>query len=134
MLAEFGHIFLIGAFCLSILQLVKSTRSLISSSDIVTFEASKKTFFLTNSMLFLSFFILIMCFVKSDFSVLNVYNNSHTNKPLIYKISGTWGNHEGSLSMWLGILGIYGNFLILKSRNLKSMHISNHNQNQEGIK
>ena len=118
MLAEFGHIFLIGAFCLSILQLVKSTRSLLSSSDIVTFEASKKTFFLTNSMLFLSFFILIMCFVKSDFSVLNVYNNSHTNKPLIYKISGTWGNHEGSLSMWLGILGIYGNFLILKSRNL----------------
>ena len=55
-----------------------------------------------------SFFSLIISYVISDFSILNIYNNSHTNKPLLYKISGTWGNHEGSLLMWLAMLGLYG--------------------------
>ena len=59
-------------------------------------------------MIITSFLILIFNYINSDFSILNVYNNSHTNKPLIYKISGAWGNHEGSLLMWLSILSIYG--------------------------
>ena len=52
----------------------------------------------------ISFFSLIYAFVISDFSNITVYNNSHTLKPLFYKISGAWGNHEGSLLLWLLVL------------------------------
>ncbi len=55
----------------------------------------------------LSFFTLIIGFVYSDFSLINVYENSHTAKPLFYKIAGTWGNHEGSLLLWVNILVIF---------------------------
>ena len=52
----------------------------------------------------ISFLCLIFSFVISDFSNETVFNNSHTTKPLFYKISGTWGNHEGSLLLWLLVL------------------------------
>ena len=55
----------------------------------------------------LAFFTLMFAYVTSDFSVAVVAENSHTAKPLIYKISGVWGNHEGSMILWLLILGIY---------------------------
>ena len=55
----------------------------------------------------LSFFTLIIGFVNSDFSLINVYENSHTSKPFFYKIAGTWGNHEGSLLLWINILVIF---------------------------
>ncbi len=56
----------------------------------------------------ISFLCLIISYVNSDFSVVNVYQNSHSLKPLIYKISGAWGNHEGSMLMLLCILNFYG--------------------------
>ena len=49
----------------------------------------------------ISFLCLVFSFIISDFSNETVFNNSHTTKPLFYKISGTWGNHEGSLLLWL---------------------------------
>ena len=55
----------------------------------------------------ISFLSLIFAFIYSDFSNLAVYNNSHTTKPLFYKISGTWGNHEGSLLLWLLVLSLF---------------------------
>src|SRR5215471_10628252 len=55
----------------------------------------------------LAFFTLMYAYITSDFSVLAVAENSHTAKPLIYKISGVWGNHEGSMVLWLLILGAY---------------------------
>ena len=58
-------------------------------------------------MVLVSFFSLIYAFFISDFSNETVYNNSHTTKPLFYKISGTWGNHEGSLLLWLLVLTIF---------------------------
>ena len=61
----------------------------------------------------LSFISLMYCYVTSDFSVANVYQNSHTSKPLIYKISAVWGNHEGSMLLWLLVLCIF-NYLIFK--------------------
>ena len=54
-----------------------------------------------------SFFGLVLSFVVSDFSNETVFNNSHTTKPLFYKISGTWGNHEGSLLLWLLVLTLF---------------------------
>ena len=55
-----------------------------------------------------SFCVLIWAFVQSDFSLALVYENSHTAKPLLYKISGVWGNHEGSMLLWVLILTVFG--------------------------
>ena len=56
----------------------------------------------------LSFATLIHAYVTSDFSVVNVAENSHTAKPLLYKITGVWGNHEGSMLLWVFILSLFG--------------------------
>ena len=55
-----------------------------------------------------SFLSLMTAYITSDFSNFNVFQNSHSDKPLIYKISGTWGNHEGSILLWLSMISIYG--------------------------
>ena len=72
---------------------------------------------------FLSFALLIYSHVVSDFNVLNVFQNSHTTKPFIYKVSGVWGNHEGSLLLWILILTIF-NYFIFKLYNNNSIFIS----------
>ena len=61
----------------------------------------------------LSFFTLILGFINSDFSLVNVYENSHTTKPLFYKIAGTWGNHEGSLLLWVNILVLFSYLFLI---------------------
>ena len=66
----------------------------------------------------ISFVTLLFAFVNSDFSNLAVYNNSHTTKPLFYKISGTWGNHEGSLLLWLLVLSLFILIFFFKSKKL----------------
>ena len=63
-----------------------------------------------------SFFILMYGHIISDFSLLNVFQNSHTTKPLFYKITGVWGNHEGSMLLWILVLAIV-NYLINKLHN-----------------
>ena len=55
----------------------------------------------------LAFGTLTYAFVTSDFSIADVANNSHTLKPLIYKITGVWGNHEGSMLLWVLVLSLY---------------------------
>ena len=72
---------------------------------------------------FLSFALLIYSHVVSDFNVLNVFQNSHTTKPFIYKVSGVWGNHEGSLLLWILVLTIF-NYFIFKLYNNNSIFIS----------
>ena len=67
----------------------------------------------------ISFFLLMYLHIVSDFSVLNVFENSHTTKPLIYKISGVWGNHEGSMLLWIIVLTIF-NYFIFKLHNEKN--------------
>jgi len=67
----------------------------------------------------ISFFLLMYSHVVSDFSVLNVFQNSHTTKPLLYKISGVWGNHEGSMLLWILVLTIF-NYFIFKLYNKKN--------------
>ena len=66
-----------------------------------------------------SFFLLIYLHVVSDFSVLNVFQNSHTTKPLFYKITAVWGNHEGSMLLWIIVLTIF-NYFIFKLYNKKN--------------
>jgi cytochrome c-type biogenesis protein CcmF len=69
-------------------------------------------------LLCVSFAALTHAFVTSDFSVLNVVKNSHTDKPLLYKVSGVWGNHEGSMLLWVLILATFGCAVQLFGRNL----------------
>jgi len=69
-------------------------------------------------MVLISFFSLIYAFIISDFSNLTVYDNSHTTKPLFYKISGSWGNHEGSLLLWLLVLNVFLYFFLINSNKL----------------
>ncbi len=85
---------------------------LFFSRYIFKFQKQKFNLFIRFSSLLtlLSFFSLMYAYVVSDFSNYNVFQNSHSNKPLIYKISGTWGNHEGSMLLWLSILSIFSFF------------------------
>ena len=72
--------------------------------------------FLQLVFIIVSFLSLIISFINSDFSNETVFNNSHTTKPLFYKISGTWGNHEGSLLLWLLVLTLFIFLFLIKSR------------------
>ena len=66
----------------------------------------------------MSFAALTALYVTSDFSVVNVFENSHSQKPLIYKISGVWGNHEGSMLLWVLILALFGAMVAIFGNNL----------------
>jgi cytochrome c-type biogenesis protein CcmF len=64
----------------------------------------------------IAFVMLLLVFARSDMSVALVFANSHSAKPFIYKIAGAWGNHEGSMLMWVTILAVSGAFVALFSR------------------
>ncbi len=66
----------------------------------------------------LAFAALVSAYVASDFSVANVWDNSHSLKPLLYKVTGSWGNHEGSMLLWVLILAFFGALVAVAGRNL----------------
>ena len=98
---------------------------LFATSQFFISKKNKKSKLITISVIGLlissltSFFLLMYSHVISDFSVLNVFQNSHTTKPLLYKVSGVWGNHEGSMLLWILVLTIF-NYLIYKLYNEKN--------------
>ena len=109
-----GYYSLIFGLCSSFFIIFFSVKNFKDSS---TFN--NKILSLTFLQLFfvvVSFFGLILSFVNSDFSNETVFNHSHTTKPLFYKISGTWGNHEGSLLLWLLVLTLFIFLFLLKSK------------------
>jgi len=99
-----GNLLLILSLIFSISQIIISRKK----SKLKFISISVNGLFICS---FLSFVLLIYSHIISDFSVLNVYQNSHTTKPLLYKISGVWGNHEGSLLLWILVLTIFNYFL-----------------------
>ena len=106
-IALFASIFLI-------LQSSNSFRNKSKNLDSKIFSALS----VQSLMVLISFFSLIYSFVVSDFSNETVYNNSHSTKPLFYKISGSWGNHEGSLLLWLLVLTIFLFIFFISSKKL----------------
>ena len=70
------------------------------------------------------FFSLMYAHIVSDFSVLNVFQNSHTTKPMLYKISGMWGNHEGSMLLWILVLTIFNYFIFKFYKKNNSKFVS----------
>ena len=73
--------------------------------------------FLQFFLVVISFLCLVLSFIMSDFSNETVFNNSHTTKPIFYKIAGTWGNHEGSLLLWLLVLTLFILIFLIRTKN-----------------
>ncbi len=115
MIAEFGHFALITAFILSLAQSVLPLFGAARGNIVMMLVAPASAISVTLAVI-LSFFALVWGFITSDFSLALVANHSHSTKPMIYKISGTWGNHEGSLLLWILILVIYGGLLAFGGR------------------
>ena len=116
----------IGNYSLIISVMISLTIFFLSISNLQKINTQKKINlnklnFFQFFFVLVSFFYLVVLFVLSEFSNITVFNNSHTTKPLFYKISGTWGNHEGSLLLWLLILtlSLFIYFLSSKSRPIK---------------
>jgi len=105
--AEIGHFALILAFAVAVFQM---TVPMIGAAKgwAGWIESARPAALAQFGLIAISFVALTLSFVTSDFSVKLVYENSHTAKPLIYKISGVWGNHEGSMLLWVLILALFG--------------------------
>ena len=69
------------------------------------------------------FLTLVLAFIYSDFSLITVFQNSHSLKPLFYKIAGTWGNHEGSLLLWINVLVIFSYLFLIFDRSFNSKYL-----------
>ena len=121
MINQLGNYSLYVALLISIFVISKTSLSLRKSS--ITLSGNIFSLISVQSiMVIISFLTLIYAFVTSDFSNETVYNNSHTTKPLFYKISGTWGNHEGSLLLWLLVLTIFLFIFTVESKNLSQRY------------
>ncbi len=114
---EIGHYALVLALALALIQSIvpiwgsrKGDATLMATAPSVALGQF--------AFVALSFAVLTHAYLVSDFSVENVYLNSHSTKPLIYKISGVWGNHEGSMLLWVVILTLFSALVALFGRNL----------------
>ncbi|MDC3186064.1 heme lyase CcmF/NrfE family subunit [Candidatus Pelagibacter sp.] len=110
-----GHYSLILGLCAGLILIFFSSQNFKNSNQLDTKILSFS--FLQLFFVLISFLALIISFVISDFSNETVFNNSHTTKPLFYKISGTWGNHEGSLLLWLLVLTLFIFIFLLRTKN-----------------
>ena len=114
MLTNIGISLVVLVLVLSFLIIYIANLDLNTPSQVINKSIYKLSLFQTTFTI-LSFFTLIIGFINSDFSLINVYENSHTNKPFFYKIVGTWGNHEGSLLLWINILVIFSYLFLVFS-------------------
>jgi cytochrome c-type biogenesis protein CcmF len=117
MIAEFGHYALVLALALA---LVQASVPMIGArkDDPVLMAVAGPTAVGQFCFVAMAFAALMTCYVRSDFSVVNVFENSHSAKPLVYKLSGLWGNHEGSMLLWVLILSVFGALVALFGSNL----------------
>ena len=120
MIAEIGQIALALGFLTALYQgifpLIGSARG-----DHHVAQQAARAAVVQAALIFVAFSILTVLHVTSDFSVRNVAENSHSAKPFIYKISGVWGNHEGSMLLWILILAGFGAGLGLRQREFSAL-------------
>ncbi|MGD9670016.1 MAG: heme lyase CcmF/NrfE family subunit [Hyphomicrobiaceae bacterium] len=117
MIIEFGHFALVLAVLVAAFQtFVPAYGAYRNDARLMEFgrSAAVSQFFL----IAISFVALMHAYIVSDFSVSNVVANSHSTKPLIYRISGVWGNHEGSMLLWVLIVALFGAAVALFGSNL----------------
>ena len=116
MLSNLGNILLITNVILSF-TIIYFAFQCLKSSDETIFKQIYQICVVQSTLVLACFFTLVAGFIVSDFSLINVYQNSHTTKPLFYKISGTWGNHEGSLMLWIIILSIFSFLFLITNKS-----------------
>ena len=117
MLAEIGHLAVIVAFMVAIIQ---SVVPMIGAAKGYSgwMDAAAPAAVVQFLAVLLAFIMLTIAFVTSDFSVKLVASNSHSLKPMLYKVSGVWGNHEGSMLLWILILAFYGALVSIFGKRL----------------
>jgi len=120
MIPNLGNFSLWLAFFFAVLQFVISHQKNNKSTLYFNKIAVNGLLFFT----FLSFLSLMYSYLVSDFSVANVFQNSHTTKPLLYKIAAVWGNHEGSMLLWILVLAIFNYFIFKLYNKTNSIFIS----------
>ena len=117
MITEIGHFALVLALVVAAMQTVLPAIG-AAKRDARLMSVAEPAAMAQLLLLILAFAALTHAYVVSDFSVENVAANSHSTKPLIYKISGVWGNHEGSMLLWVLILAIFGAAVAAFGNNL----------------
>ena len=116
MLSNTGNFLLILSILFTSFIIYQSFACLKKTNDMI-FKSIYRISLLQSTTILICFFTLVGAFMVSDFSLINVYQNSHTLKPIFYKISGTWGNHEGSLLLWVIILTIFSFLFLITNKN-----------------
>ncbi|MDX1485785.1 MAG: heme lyase CcmF/NrfE family subunit [Alphaproteobacteria bacterium] len=117
MIAEAGHFALILAFVFACIQAVVPMIG-ANRGDGALMDTGRVAALGQFTFTLVAFLALMHAFVVSDFSVANVAENSHSAKPLLYKITGVWGNHEGSMVLWVLILALFGAAVAALGQNL----------------
>jgi cytochrome c-type biogenesis protein CcmF len=117
MIAEIGHYALVLAFALALIQAVVGLMGARLRDPVLT-SVAEPVMLAQFVFIAVAFGSLTICYVTSDFSVANVFQNSHSAMPLIYKFTSVWGNHEGSMLLWLFILALFGALVALFGSNL----------------
>ncbi len=124
MIVEFGHFALVLALALSAAQVMLGFAA-ARVADVRMFQATGNVTLTVFTCVALAFASLMHAHFSSDFSVINVFENSHTKIPLIFKVSGVWGNHEGSMLLWALILTLFSALVALFGANLPDRLKSN---------
>ncbi|WP_370674768.1 heme lyase CcmF/NrfE family subunit [Pleomorphomonas sp. PLEO] len=117
MIVEFGHFALILALAVAVAQSVLPIAGFLRR-DPALMAVAPRASMMQLLLVAIAFAALTYAYLVSDFSVLNVVENSHSEKPLIFKISGVWGNHEGSMLLWALILALFGAAVAMFGGNL----------------
>ncbi len=117
MIVELGHFALILALAVALVQMVVPAWG-ARTHDAQMMAVGSPAAVAQLCLMMLAFLALTHAYVTSDFSVANVVANSHSTKPLIYRISGVWGNHEGSMVLWVLILSLFGAAVAVFGNNL----------------
>ncbi|MGA8937394.1 MAG: heme lyase CcmF/NrfE family subunit [Pseudolabrys sp.] len=120
MIPEVGHYALVLALGLGLVQSVVPVVG-ARGGDAALMRLASSTALMQFIFVALSFLALTICYVTSDFSVATVFENSHSRMPLIYKITSVWGNHEGSMLLWVLILSLFGALVAAFGANLPAV-------------
>ena len=123
MLSITGNVLILTILVITCLIIYKSLASLKNKKDVSILPFIYQLNLLQITLTITTFFVLVAAFIVSDFSLITVFQNSHTSKPLIYKITGTWGNHEGSLLLWTNIMVIFSFLFFVINRKNKNYQL-----------
>jgi cytochrome c-type biogenesis protein CcmF len=120
MIAEAGHYALVLALTLALVQSIVPVIG-VRLGEPALMGVAGSTAVAQFAFALFAFGALTIAYVVSDFSVVNVFENSHSAKPLIYKVTGVWGNHEGSMLLWVLILALFSALVAIFGTNLPSV-------------